>query len=71
MKGGIAVSEAEYMATTVLEEGTPLTQVIYSNMREAVEQMQYIFDIFWHRAIPAKQRIKEIEKGLTENLSIL
>ena len=71
MKGGIAVSETEYMATTVLQEATPLTQVIYSNMREVVDQMQYIFDIFWHRAIPAKQRIKEIEKGLTENLSIL
>ena len=64
MKGGIAVSETEYMATTVLQEATPLTQVIYSNMREVVEQMQYIFDIFWHRAIPADQKIREIEEGI-------
>ena len=63
MKGGIAVSEAEYMATTVLQEATPLTQVIYSNIREVVEQMQYIFDIFWYRAIPAGQKIREIEEG--------
>ena len=64
MKGGIAVSETEYMATTVLQEATPLTQVIYSNIREVVEQMQYIFDIFWYRAIPASQKIREIEEGI-------
>ncbi|HYV51657.1 MAG TPA: hypothetical protein VE971_00030 [Candidatus Eisenbacteria bacterium] len=64
MKGGIAVSETECMATTILQEATPLTQVIYSNNRAFVEQMQYIFDVFWHRAIPARQRIKEIEEGI-------
>jgi two-component system sensor histidine kinase VicK len=58
MKGGIAVSETEYIATTLLQEATPLTQVIYSNMKEVVEQMQYIFDIFWYRAIPADQKIR-------------
>ena len=64
MKGGVAVSEKEYMATTVLQEATPLNQVIYSNTREVVEQMQYIFDIFWYRAIPADQKIREIEEGI-------
>jgi hypothetical protein len=64
MKGGIAVSETECMATTVLQEATPLTQVIFSNRREVVEQMQYIFDILWYRAIPARQRIREIEEGI-------
>ena len=52
------------MATTVLQEATPLTQVIYSNMHEVVEQMQYIFDIFWHRAIPAEKKIRELEEGV-------
>ncbi|MFL6309711.1 MAG: hypothetical protein ACJ70T_06910 [Nitrososphaera sp.] len=28
IKGGLAVSESEFMATTVLEESTPLTQVV-------------------------------------------
>jgi two-component system, OmpR family, sensor histidine kinase VicK len=64
MKGGIAVSETECMATTILQEATPLTQVIYSNNRAFVEQMQYIFDVFWYRAIPARQRIREIEEGI-------
>jgi two-component system, OmpR family, sensor histidine kinase VicK len=66
IKGGIAVSETEFMATTMLEEATPLTQVIYSNVKELVEQGQYIFDTLWSNsaAIPARERIKEIEQGI-------
>ena len=64
LKGGIAVSEREYMATTVLEETKPLTQVIYSNVKEVVEQGQYIFDTLWNQAISAEQRIREIEGGI-------
>jgi signal transduction histidine kinase len=63
VKGGLAVSESEYMATTVLEESKPLTMVIYSNVREVVEQGQYLFDTLWRSAIPAEKRIKEIEQG--------
>ena len=63
VKGGIAVSETEYMATTVLKEARPLTQVIYSNVREVVEQGQYIFDTLWNTATPAEQKIREIEEG--------
>src|ERR671913_41164 len=65
VRGGIAVSESEYMATTLLQEEKPLTQVIYSNVKEVVEQGQYIFDTLWNAATPAEQRIREIEEGLT------
>ena len=70
IKGGLAVSETEFMATTILAEATPLTQVIYSNVKELVEQGQYIFDTLWTNsaAIPAKQRIKEIEHGVIREI---
>ncbi len=64
MKGRIAINENEYMATTVLQESQPLTEVIYSNVKEVVDQGQYVFDTFWRNAIPSKKRIKEIEEGL-------
>jgi two-component system sensor histidine kinase VicK len=64
VKGGLAVSESEYMATTVLQQAQPLTQVIYSNVKEVVEQGQYIFDTLWNTAVPAEQRIREIEEGI-------
>ena len=38
----MAVSESEYMATTGTAGAKPLTQVIYSNVKEVVEQGQYI-----------------------------
>jgi two-component system sensor histidine kinase VicK len=63
VKGGIAVSEREYMATTVQQETKPLTQVIYCNVKEVVEQGQYIFDMLWNQAISAEQKIREIEEG--------
>jgi signal transduction histidine kinase len=52
------------MATTVLEESKPLTEVIYSNVKEVVEQGQYIFDTLWRSTISAEQKIKEIEEGI-------
>jgi two-component system sensor histidine kinase VicK len=63
MKGGIAINESEYMATTVLKEGKPLTEVIYSNAEEMVAQGQYIFDTLWKNAVPATKKIREIEEG--------
>jgi two-component system, OmpR family, sensor histidine kinase VicK len=64
VRGGVAVSESEYMATTVLQEEKPLTQVIYSSVKEVVEQGQYIFDTLWNAAIPAQNKIREIEEGI-------
>lgn len=64
VKGGFAVSETEYMATSILEEAKPLTQVIYSNVPEMVKQGHYVFDTFWNIAIPAEYRIRQIDEGI-------
>jgi two-component system, OmpR family, sensor histidine kinase VicK len=62
--GGIAVSESEYMSTHVLREKQLLTQAFYSNAEDIVKQGQYIFNTFWAKAVPAVERIKEIEEGI-------
>jgi len=64
LKAGIAINESEYMATTVLQEAQPLTEVIYSNVDEVVAQGQYIFDTLWRHSTPAFKRIREIEYGI-------
>lgn len=64
LKGGVAVNEGEYMSTTVLEEGRPLTQVIYSNVKALTEQAQYIFVTLLNNSVPAEQRIRELEEGI-------
>ncbi|MBA2268954.1 MAG: hypothetical protein H0W19_11575 [Nitrosopumilus sp.] len=63
LKGGIAINESEYMATTVLQEAQPLTEVIYSNV-DVVAQGQYIFDTLWRHPTSAFKRIREIEYGM-------
>jgi signal transduction histidine kinase len=56
-----AVSETEYIAAATIKEGQPLPKLIYSNSKEIVRQQQYIFGTLWEKAVPAEQRIKEIE----------
>ena len=62
-KGGMAVSETEYIATAHLQEAKPVQHLIYSNAKEIVEQQQLVFDSLWNHAISAEKRIKEIEQG--------
>ena len=71
IKGGTAISETEYMATNILHESKPLTQVVYSNVIDVVEQQQSFFDSLWKTAIPAKQKIRELNHKLNqENIDI-
>jgi two-component system, OmpR family, sensor histidine kinase VicK len=56
------VSETEFIAATTTKEGLPIPKLTYSNSKEIVGQKQYIFDILWDKAVPAEQRIKEIEQ---------
>jgi signal transduction histidine kinase len=64
IKGNFAVSEKEYIASATMQEASLLQQVIYSNVKEVLEQQQYVFDSFWSRSVPAEQKIKEIEEGV-------
>jgi hypothetical protein len=65
IKGNLAISDdREYLASAVLQESKPLTEIIHSNVKEIIEQNQLIFETFWNNAIPGEQRIREIEEGI-------
>ncbi|MFL6371070.1 MAG: sensor histidine kinase, partial [Nitrososphaeraceae archaeon] len=65
IKGNFMINEIEYLSPVVfVAEEKVASQIIYSNVKEIVEQQQYIFDSFWDRAIPAQQRTSEIENGI-------
>jgi two-component system sensor histidine kinase VicK len=65
IKGNFFVSETEYIAPAALhEKGKPSSQIVYSNMKQIVEEQQYIFDTLWNKSIPAEDKIKEIELGI-------
>jgi len=80
VKGNFAVSDTEYISissgaiasktATSSTESQPhptartLPHAIYSNVKEDVHQQQYVFEILWNKAIPADQKIREIEEGV-------
>jgi hypothetical protein len=65
IKGNFMISESEYLAPTTSNDKTKLSDtIIFSNVKEIVEHQQYVFDTFWSKAIPAEQRIREIEEGI-------
>ena len=65
IKANFMISETEYLAPVILyEEGKIASQIIYSNVKQVIEQQQYIFDTLWAKSIPAEQKIKEIEEGI-------
>ena len=64
IKANFSVSETDYIAYTTLRESQPIPQVIYSNIKDIVIQQKYVFDSFWNMAIPAEQKIREIEEDI-------
>ncbi|MRN61896.1 MAG: hypothetical protein FIO03_07635, partial [Nitrosopumilales archaeon] len=65
VKGNFMTSEKEYLAPVFLFQKENVTsQVIYSNVKEVVEQQKYLFETLWTKAIPAEQIIQELEEGI-------
>lgn len=66
IKGNFEVAdEKEYVASATLHKAQSMPQLIFSNVPEIVEQQQFVFDSFWEMGIPAEQRIREIEQGIS------
>lgn len=65
IKGNFDVADGmEYRASPTAEENKPPSQYVISTVKTIVEQQQYFFEMLWAKAIPASQRIMEIEQGL-------
>ena len=75
VKGNFGVSDAEYIAISTTDTRssgpaesksmrTTIPHAVYNNVKEDIQQQQYVFDTLWNNATPAQQRIKEIEEGV-------
>ena len=64
-KGNFGILDGTYYrATPKGKESAPPPLVISSTVHAFVEQQEYFFEMLWKKAIPAVQRIKEIEENL-------
>ncbi len=68
VKVNFNVSESDYVAQAIRQQQErgrrAISQLIRSNARVMIEQQQYFFETLWNKAIPAEQRIREIEEGI-------
>ena len=65
VKGNFGIiDEREYDMHIVHQESQAPTQMIYCNVKSSVEAQQFLFNTLWEKAIPAEERITEIEEGL-------
>ena len=62
IEANFGLNETEYLGSITLQEEA--LQATYSNVKEVVEQQQFIFDTLWRKATPAEQKIREIEEGI-------
>jgi hypothetical protein len=53
-----------YQAGATANKSGPPPQLIVSTVKAIVDQQQYFFDMLWYKAIPAEQRIMQIEEGI-------
>jgi hypothetical protein len=69
IRGNFSISDKKvYRGAATMREGEPPTQGIHSTSNLFVEQQQYFFETLWNKAIPADQRIREIEEGITPEI---
>jgi two-component system sensor histidine kinase VicK len=65
VKGNFGIiDEREYSMHIIHQELQAPTQMIYSNVKSSVEAQQFLFNTLWNKAIPAEERIMEIDEGL-------
>src|SRR5918996_189357 len=65
IKGNFGLVDGDwYYASAQSDEQKGITRQIFANVKEFVEQQQLFFNTLWKKAIPAKQRIKEIEEHI-------
>jgi len=65
VKGNFGIADGlYYRASATSSHSAPPPLLICSTLRAFVEQQQYFYEILWKKAIPAEQRMREIEYGV-------
>ncbi|MDQ3968402.1 MAG: ATP-binding protein [Thermoproteota archaeon] len=65
LKGYLAITDGKFLSSHAYgQEGKVLPHIVVTTVRIFVEQQQYFFETLWNKAIPAEQRIREIEEGI-------
>jgi signal transduction histidine kinase len=69
IKGGFTViDDASCIIHPEIWKEEASAAIIYSTARPIIDQQQYVFETLWNKAIPAKEKIQEIEQGIEREI---
>jgi two-component system, OmpR family, sensor histidine kinase VicK len=63
VRGNFLMSESESIASQEVSLQHPITDGYYTDSKKIVKMMGYIFETLWDNAIPAEERINQLETG--------
>jgi hypothetical protein len=63
IKGNFILSDSEFMISPDISKEKPLIDGTYSNADQMLKQQWYVFETIWNHAIPAEDRIRELEEN--------
>jgi two-component system sensor histidine kinase VicK len=64
LKGYLSIADGRIVSTHAFRGERGLPHAVESTVKVFVEQQQYFFETLWNKAIPADQKIMEIEQGI-------
>ncbi|HKU48996.1 MAG TPA: ATP-binding protein [Nitrososphaera sp.] len=64
VRGNFGVSSKDHFGYILAKEGGPISQVIHCTIKNFIAEQKFLFETLWKKAIPASQRIAELEKGV-------
>jgi two-component system, OmpR family, sensor histidine kinase VicK len=64
LRGYLSIADGRILSTHAFGGEHGLPHAVESTVRIFVEQQQYFFETLWGKALPAEQRIREIEEGI-------
>jgi two-component system sensor histidine kinase VicK len=68
----VVVDGKQFNSHAYGEKGKSFPHMVTSTVKVFVQQQQYFFNTLWEKAIPAEQKMKEVEEGRTpEKLEII
>jgi two-component system, OmpR family, sensor histidine kinase VicK len=68
ISGTFVVGDKHYLSN-IVAENIGSFQCVHSNIKSFVDQQKHIFENLWRNAIPATEKIKELEKDENEEFS--
>ena len=63
VRGNFLMNESEFIASRDISPRHPITQGFYSNLKKIVKLEGYVFETLWDNAIPAIERIEQLESA--------